>query len=91
MLAQVSQDRFGCVTISPVNEKIRRKYQKFLRKETNNPKADPDLFLQGDDAATFLQELGTKGKSVEEGWTETIRMDEWEYATMLGYDANRLA
>jgi hypothetical protein len=36
----------------------------------------------------FLASLPSgKGKAVSQGWTERIRMDEWEFATMLGYDA----
>jgi hypothetical protein len=87
MLVKVHQNGMGHLTLSPVNERTQAKFAKHLQQFNNN--ADGTIYMQLDsEVDEFLASLPSgKGKAVSQGWTERIRMDEWEFATMLGYDA----
>jgi len=89
MLVSISQDRCGFTTVTPVNDRIRIKYRKHLRK-FDSPSADGTLFIQ-DNGAEELSLTPSQTRDLEAGWTIKVRMDEWTYATMLGYDANTIA
>lgn len=92
MLVSISQTRFGHLTVNPVNERRTRRYVNYLRTH-GDPRADGTLYLQTDsDIDSLLESIGpANAADVRNGWTVRIRMDEWEYATMLGHDANTIA
>lgn len=85
MLVEIYKSRFG-LQIDAVNPKIKRKYVNHLRKYAPYKVRFEDslVFLQGDDAAMFVSEYA---KGFEWG-IRRIRMDEWTFASMVGYSAN---
>lgn len=93
MIVSVSRDNMGSLTIQPVSDKITDKYEKYLAKETGEECPNVSVFLQGhDDAEAFLNDLPKrKADAIREGYLERVRIDEHEFATMLGHDANEIA
>lgn len=91
MLSVVERDRWGNVSILPVSEKLRMIYATYMRNNSDDDQHDGHVFLQGDDADAFIKSLSTKNRNnVIEGFRVRVRMEEWEYATMLGFDAQKL-
>lgn len=89
MLILVKQNGIGHLTLSPVNERKQAKYAKHLQRFDEH--ADGTVYMQLDcEIDEFLASLGSKGKAISKGYCATIRMDEWEFATMLGYDSNTI-
>lgn len=90
MLVSIRQDNIGGLIISPVNERLQRRYARHLRKFDKH--ADGTIYIQSDfEVESFLQEYAPRHKrDIEHGWTARIRMDQWCFATMLGYDANTI-
>lgn len=73
MIVTIDMDRYGCVIIQPVSERMSRRFK------------GKTIFLQ--DPSDFLDNLPKgKVKSIQSGWTERIRMDEWEYKVCVGED-----
>lgn len=73
MIVEVDMDRRGCVVIQPKSKRMAKRFK------------GKTIFLQ--DPSDFLEGLPKKKvESIESGWTERIRMDEWEYAACVGED-----
>jgi hypothetical protein len=73
MIVTIDMDRYGWVTIQPVSKRMARRFK------------GKTIFLQ--DPTDFLDNLPKgKVKSIQSGWTERIRMDEWEYKVCVGDD-----
>jgi len=85
MLVSIEQNRFGHITISPVSDRIRRKYARYLRKFNHNDNGT--VYMQVDTDIETLELTPSQRRNVEHGWTIRVRMDPWNYASMLGYDA----
>lgn len=85
MLVELCKHGFG-LNIDAVNPKIKRKYYKHLVQNAPHRVRFEDslVFLQGDDADMFVNEYA---KGFEWG-IRRIRMDEWTFASMVGYSAN---
>lgn len=73
MIVEVEMDRFGCVVVRPLSDRMARRFK------------GKTIFLQ--DPSDFLEGLPKgKAESIRSGWTERIRMDESEYAVCVGED-----
>lgn len=90
MIIEVEMDRMGCLTLTPVNDRIRRRFARHLR-AVYSPHADGTAFLQSDwDVEAFLTDhlRPAQARDVRRGWTVRVRIDPWLYGHYLGWDAH---
>lgn len=87
MIAAVTMNRMGHLTIMPASRRWRNRFRNLLR-QAEAAHTKPDVYLQTEaDVASFLESLPlSASKSIEQGWQTKVRMDEWEFGQMLGYD-----
>jgi hypothetical protein len=87
MLVRVEADFMGSLVLTPVSERIAKKFASHLRMFC--PGADGSAYLQReDDINLFLSALPrSTANHIRSGWRAKIRMDPWEFGTYLGYDA----
>jgi hypothetical protein len=89
-LVEISEDRTGAVTVTPVREKIREKYAKHMKEMTGS--ADDGAFFQEglDSVAEALELSSAQVKHISSGYTVRVKIDPWNFGMLLGYDANEL-
>lgn len=87
---EVSMNRMGDVTVSPVSVKARKAYSKHMKEYTGH--ASAEAYLQGHVGEQFLAEAlsPAKARDVESGWPVTIIMSAWNFGYLLGYDAHHV-
>ena len=85
ILIEVAMDRMGCVTATPVNERVRRKYAKHMLQYTGH--ADGSAFFQGDWEVPEEITSHRDWNDVERGWPVRMLVDPWLFGHWLGYDA----
>ncbi len=74
MIVSVDMNSMGHITVSPVSERMVRKF-----------KGRTAYFQFESEVDSFLEGLSReKRRSVQEGWTERVRMDPWEFGQYLG-------
>jgi hypothetical protein len=86
MLVDVKQDRTGSVVLTPANARTRGRMRRHMAEVAGSPY--DSVYLEDWRGDEFLdQRLSPSKRSmVRRGFTQTIRMDPWEYGLMAGYD-----
>ncbi len=87
MIVTVQMDRMGFLTITPKSERWQRRFSALLT-SADAPHTEAEVFLQGEaDIDSFLEGLSASAaKDIAAGWRTNVKMDEWEFGQMLGYD-----
>lgn len=90
MLVTAEMDRMGSITVTPVNDRIRKRFAKHLHRYYS-PHADGTAFFQ-EGAQEFLADLRPdQRRDLEAGFKVTFRVDAWVFGHWLGWDAHTLA
>lgn len=88
MIIEIIALRHG-YKVKAKNSKITQKIEKYFKDE--NIKEKPYLFFQNLEELIFSIDLKKNQiKDLENGYDLSVRIDTWEFLTILGHDCNRL-